>query len=465
MTLVPLMTFADGTEINGIYYNLVSKTKQAEVTSNPNKYSGSIVIPATVDYDGITYDVTSIGNRAFIENKDVVSVSIPNSVTNIGENAFGYCDFTSIIIPNSVTTLAKKAFNNCRKLETITMGTGITSIGPDAFQTCLSIEKVIVKDLEAWCHISFDDTPFGWNGGHLYSDENTEITELVIPDGITTINYNTFRGCKFITSLIIPNSVTTISDGAFRGCESLTKVEFSSSVTYLSGFNDCTGLASVTIPNSVTTIGTCAFSGCTSLTSIDIPNSVTTIGLQAFQYLNIKSITIPKSVTTIDNDAFLGCSKLAEITIGSGVLTIGDRAFGYCKEITDVYSYPEQVPQTNATAFDNSLIEYATLHVPEAAINSYKATAPWSGFKEVVAISSSGISKLEASETSVKCEGDQLAVEGINDGQIVDVYSLNGEKHGSAVSKNGAARIDTNVLTGSVVLVKIGNKSVKVIVK
>ena len=71
MTLVPLMTFADGTEINGIYYNLVSKTKQAEVTSNPNKYSGSINIPSTVEYDGITYDVTKLGYEAFHSCEDV----------------------------------------------------------------------------------------------------------------------------------------------------------------------------------------------------------------------------------------------------------------------------------------------------------------------------------------------------------------------------------------------------------
>lgn len=463
--LLPILAHADAVEINGIYYNLVSKTKKAEVTSNPNRYTGSIVIPATVDYDGITYDVTSIGSRAFIEDKYVTSVSIPNSVISIGENAFGYCDFTSIIIPNSVTTLDKKAFNNCRKLESITMGTGITSIGEKAFQMCMALDKVIVKDLVAWCQISFNDYPFGWNSGHLYSDENTEITELVIPDGLTTIKSGTFHGCKYLTTLIVPNSVTQIEAGAFSKCEGLTEVKLPNSITCLNGFDNCTGLSSISIPNSVTTIGAGAFSGCTGFTSFEIPNSVTSIESYAFYGSGLKSITIPNNVISIGGDAFLGCDKLTEITIGTGVQTIGDRAFGSCQEITDVYSYSEQLPQTNTTAFDNSLIEYATLHVPEAAINSYKTTAPWSGFKEVVAISPSGISKLEASETSVKCEDGQLTIEGIDNGLTVELYSLNGEKLGSAIGKNGAARIDTNVLTGSVVLVKIGSKSVKVIVK
>ena len=463
--LLPILAHADAVEINGIYYFLVSKTKQAEVTGNPNKYSGNIDIPATVEYDGITYNVTSIGDRAFIENKDVISVSIPNSVLTIGENAFGYCDITSIIIPNSVTTLDKKAFNNCRKLESITMGTGITTIGKNAFQMCMVLDKVIVNDLKAWCQISFSDYPFGWNSGHLYSDENTEITELVIPDGLTTIKSGAFHGCKYLTTLIVPNSVTQIEAGAFSNCEGLTEVKLPNSITYLSGFSGCTGLSSFTIPNSVSTIGSSAFNRCKGLTSVEIPISVTSIESYAFAESDFKEIIIPNNVNSLGDGAFSGCSKLTEITIGSGVQTIGDKAFGYCQEITDVYSYSEQVPQTNTTAFDNSLIEYATLHVPEAAIDSYKATAPWSGFKEIVAISPSGISKLEASETVVKCEDGQLIVEGINDGQMVDIYSLNGEKRGSAVGKNGAARIDTNVHTGSIVVVKMGDKSVKVIVK
>lgn len=466
MTLVPLMTFADGTEINGIYYNLVSKTKQAEVTSNPNKYSGSINIPSTVEYDGITYDVTKLGYRAFHSCEDVTSVSIPNSITTIEEGVFSWCyGLTELDIPNSVTSLGKKAISQCRNIASITIGTGLNSIDREAFAGCVGIKKVIIKDIAAWCQIDFGDNPLEWGNGKIYNDENTEITELVIPDGVTIISGTAFRGCSSLTSVVLPNTIEKIYYDAFASCTGLTSIEIPNSVTFLSGFSSCTGLTSVTIPNSVTTIGSSAFYGCTGLTSIEIPNSVTTIQNGAFSCSNLKKITIPNSVVTIDNNAFYGCNKLTEITIGSGVQTIGDRTFENCQEISDVYCYPEQVPQTNATAFDNSLIEYATLHVPEAAINSYKTTAPWSGFKEVVAISPSGITKLEASETSVKCEDGQLTVEGINDGQMVEVYSLNGEKRGSAVSKNGVARIDTNVHTGSVVVVKMGEKSVKVIVK
>ena len=129
-------------------------------------------------------------------------------------------------------------------------------------------------------------------------------------------------------------------------------------------FRDCRGLTSVTIPNSVTCIGTRAFQNCTALTSMTIPNSVTSIGSSAFQ----------------------GCSGLTSVTIGSGIKTIDNNAFRNCAKITDVYSLAEKVPTTNAYSFVGSFIEYATLHVPAEAYNSYKGTAPWSGFGTIAVI-------------------------------------------------------------------------------
>ena len=462
---LPILVHADAVEINGIYYNLITKAKQAEVTSSPNRYSGSINIPSTVDYEGITYNVTKIGEQAFCYCENVTSMSIPNGIVDIGERAFSWCSFESIIIPNSVKRIDYEAFYHCRKLASITFGNGLEKIDRKVFEDCVSLNKVVIKDIAAWCGVEIDyiSNPLRY-AKHLYSDENTEITELIIPDGITSISANAFYGCSNITSLTIPNSVEFIGPDAF-GCFGITHVTIPNKITYLSGFNSCTNLKSITIPQTVTTIGMGAFYGCTGITSIEIPNSVTTIEQGAFGATSLSSVTIPNSVTSIGGHVFDGCQKLTNVTIGNAVQSIGYWAFGHCQELSDVYCYAEYVPQTNIDAFEYSLIDYATLHVPENSMSSYKSTTPWSGFKEVVAISPSGISKLEASETSVKCEGDQLTVEGINDGQIVDVYSLNGEKHGSAIGKNGAARIDTNVRPGSIVVVKMGEKSVKVIVK
>ena len=114
MMLLPMIASADPVEIDGIYYNLTAKTKTAAVTSKPGYYSGNIIIPAKINYESIEYDVTSIGQNAFISCADLTSVSIPNSITKIDFGAFTGCSsLTTITIPNSVTNIGGCAFMNC----------------------------------------------------------------------------------------------------------------------------------------------------------------------------------------------------------------------------------------------------------------------------------------------------------------------------------------------------------------
>ncbi len=231
---------ADGVTI---YYNYITDGTELEVTFRGSSYDyskeyhGNVVIPASVTYSGKTYPVTSIRNYAFRECSGLTSVTIPNSVTSIGNYAFERCSgLTSIEIPNSVT-----------------------SIGSSAFEYCSGLKKVIVKDIAAWCGIKFSDVysnPLS-NAKHLYSDEETEIANLIIPNSVTSIGSSAFSGCSGLTSVTIPNSVTSIGSSAFYGCS---------------------GLTSIIIPNSVTSIGNSAFSECKSLTSVTIPNSMTSIG-------------------------------------------------------------------------------------------------------------------------------------------------------------------------------------------
>jgi hypothetical protein len=180
---------------------------------------------------------------------------------------------------------------------------------------------------------------------------------------------------------------------------------------------------------------------------------------------SLTSIDIPNSVEMISEYAFKECNNMKSITLGNGIRRIGLNVFDKCKELADVYCYAESVPNTYDETFDKSIIKNVTLHVPETSVNDYAAKDPWNGFKEIVAIPSSGIGQVSTIETLVKYDGDQLTIEGIDNGLTVELYSLNGEKLGSAIGKNGAARIDTNVRPGSIVVVKMGEKSVKVIVK
>ena len=169
-------------------------------------------------------------------------------------------------------------------MTSVTIPNSVTTIGEYAFCSCIGLTSVHITDIAAWCKISFGSNPLE-NACHLFLN-GEEIKDLVIPNSVTAIGDHAFNFCTGLTSVTIPNSVTSIGEAAFYGCTDLTSVTIPNSVTTIGdgAFNRCYGLTSVTIPNSVTSIGEAAFSGCTGLTSVTIPNSVTTIEAYAFSY-------------------------------------------------------------------------------------------------------------------------------------------------------------------------------------
>ena len=372
--LVPVVASADPVEIDGIWYNLIPKAKKAEVTSGTTKYTGNVVIPEYMEYEGVTYSVTSIGVSAFEACRDLTSVDIPNIVTSIGNNAFHGCkSLTSIIIPNGVTSIGVNAFNGCSGLISITIPNSVTFLGGSSFYDCKSLTSITIPNSVT----SIGSTTFS---------NCSSLTSITIPNSITSIGNRSFSGCSGLTSITIPNSVTSIGERSFQECSSLTSITISNNVTSIGdyAFSGCSSLTSIIIPNRLTSIGNSTFYECSSLTSITISNSVTSIGNRSFSGCSgLSFITIPNSVTSIGSSAFYGCDALETIVIGNGVKSIGSSAFANCKNLTEVTCLAQNVPSTETNAFNNSMIEYATLNVLRSA-NDYRNTKPWSDFGNIV---------------------------------------------------------------------------------
>ncbi len=141
------LALAYGCKVDGIYYDITPANRTASVTRV--SYSGGVIIPETIAFDGTTYSVTSIGDGAFANHSGLTSVTIPNSVTSIGNYAFFNCSgLTSVTIPNSVTSIGDSAFNGCSGLSSVTIGNSVTSIGDSAFKDCSGLTKLVSLAVE-----------------------------------------------------------------------------------------------------------------------------------------------------------------------------------------------------------------------------------------------------------------------------------------------------------------------------
>ena len=362
---------------DGIRYCLDGS--EAQVFDGRYYSESKLIIPNSVWYNGIKYPVTSIRYHAFYECKSLTEVTIPNSVTTIGNGAFDSCtglqkviwnarnadyynglsydspfsncdrltDFVfgeeveyipdylcfqltslkKLVIGNSVTTIGMWAFYECTGLTEVTISNSVTTIGYKAFDGCTGLQKVI------WNARNAQDLQYVYDNP-IFPDCN-QLTDFVFGEEVEHIPDFLCNNLRLLNTIVIPNSVTTIGDGAF---------------------NSCTGLTEVTIPNSVTSIGSSAFSGCTGLTEVTIPNSVTTIGERAFSgCTGLTEVTILNSVTTIGNGAFNSCTGLTEVTIPNSVTTIGDGAFDSCTGLQKVIWNARNAQDLQDVLYDNPI--------------------------------------------------------------------------------------------------------------
>ena len=441
---------------NGLEYYTLDETT-CEV--GDNRYSsGTVDIPEQVTnpLDGKVYTVTQIGKRAFYEAKDLTGVRIPKTVTVIYDNAFygsgvewitiedgenpiefktggssmtrvfddvpvknayigrdfifpggpswktnppfSWNDALQIVeIGDLVTSIPSCSFNECHNLFQVTIGSGVKTIGDDAFGET-GVENLYIDNLEQWCNIDFGtfySSPLAFNHGWLHVGGADAVYDIVIPDGVTKINSYAFAGAR-LNSVTVPSGVTEIGEEAFAECwgdfqtvhlpeglqsigygafanSTLKRIEIPESVTYLGSnmffrcneleeaiinaqitsveeysFYQCGNLRTVVLPPTLRIIHDWAFSSCISLQSIDIPEGVTEIGDVAFSGYGFTSVIIPNSVRTLGAGCFQG-SKLTSVVIGTGLSEIPDDCFSG-SELTSV-TLPDNITSLGEEAF------------------------------------------------------------------------------------------------------------------
>ena len=327
----------------------------------------------------------------------IKTLIIDEGVTSIGDRAFQDCrNLSNVKLPNSLTLIYNDAFSNCTSLASVIIPDSVTSIGDDAFEGCISLKSIEISDNNK-NYSSVDGVLFNKDKSVLviYPAGKTD-SVYSIPNSVTSIGNSAFSECTNLSNVTIPDSVISIGDFAFSNSTSLRSVTIPDSVTIIgvSAFYDCKNLINVTLPNSITSIDYSVFSDCTSITNITIPDSVTSIGDSAFEgCTSLTSITIPNSVTSIGNDAFYSCyftfgsfvnnSKcqynrgetivdtdsdgfcikdnvlvkmrpnyaIDEVSIPNGVIKIGDYAFEYCTSLTNI-TIPDSVTSIGDYAFE-----------------------------------------------------------------------------------------------------------------
>ena len=256
--------------VDGINYTVLTlpsggENGTVEVGRNLDA-SGNITIPATIVYNGQTYTVTSIGNRAFA-NCHITSVTIPDSVTSIGNYAFSHCtDLTSVTIPDSVTSIGGYAFGGCSSLTEVTIPDSVTVIDSGTFIEC------------------------------------TDLTSVDIPDGVTSIGNGAFSRCSGLTSVDIPDSVTSIGNSAFLECSGLTSVDIPDSVTSIGdrAFRDCNSLKSITFEGTVPNLAYGPFYNCRAVQTVYLSDDLT--AEERAEWEEVLKIVIPEGYQVVYTD-------------------------------------------------------------------------------------------------------------------------------------------------------------------
>lgn len=372
----------------------------ADPESSEEKYSGEIVVPASVEYEGTTYSVAGVGEGAFFASDALTSVTLPESLKYISDAAFFDCtSLTSVNIPSGITVIPQMAFYNCKALMAVKLPDNLREISRQAFANCVSLEcptfptslKILGNNAFTGCSALGINNP------------------LIIPSHFESLGLGVFSSCTSLKKADISDYQYPLPENLFYGCKSLKEITFNEDITEIPDFffADCESLEYVEIPESILKIGNWAFSNCFSLKEVDIPVGLSEIGVRAFsQATGLTTVNFPyngnikisegafencrsikelliNGVREIGQEAFIGCTGMTLLEIMNETEFIGTKAFSNCTGLEDIYMHSSWPPMITINTFDSSTEKKANLFIPESSADAYKLAAYWSRFAKI----------------------------------------------------------------------------------
>ena len=281
----------------------------AIIAANKAGYTGAVVVPAAVTYQGRQFRVAEIEEKAFYGASALTSVTLPDGITLIPQYAFQDCvALTAVTIPSTITEIGANAFAYCEALTQAVLPAGLESLGSRCFQ-------------------------------------NTGVTAVNLPDSLTALPDYCFYGSA-LESVTMGPRITSIGSNCFQNCKSLVSAVLPPAIEQLpsSLFSNCSALQSVAIPESVTSIGSSVFAYCSSLDSIAIPAKVASLGSGMLQGCSsIKEVVLPEGITALQNQLFSGCTALEKVTMSPEITAINQSAFANCRALHTIAYYGDTV--------------------------------------------------------------------------------------------------------------------------
>lgn len=465
---------SDFITVDGFKYYV--DTTKGEATILANDYEGDIVIPSVVVFEDKDYAVTTIGKNAF-KNCNIQSVILGKNISTLEEGSFMGASLRKVSFPSQLINIGKGCFKGCQSLLEVTMGDGITTIPASCFEECVNLNKIN------------------------------------LPPSITEIGYQAFMECRNLNEIILPNSVVKVGEGCFFNCSKIQKLSISSSLMEIPGgfVNGCSSLSEISIPNSVVKIGGCAFAN-TPIKKIDIPQSVSLMANQVFancnklveilchavippavydtgysipifdSFENINScvLFVPKeSVDSYKNDKqwrnFLvvksldgGTEEQKSCSIPSISYIFGTLSFEsstpgaeYHYTINDSDVATDKY-NTDGKVQLNGKLDISVYAIADGYKASDKATATLYWLNAEGGDDTNNINLVKTRGVMVTTDSD-ITISGLNDGEVITFFSVNGVNLGSAKAVQGVLHFAKP--NESIVIAKIKGNDLKIAIK